>query len=358
MSLTKVKSIAYILSGAAMFAFFSYLLAAPGVSIINIHYVEVDALWLTYSLGLSLMLGMIYLVIRDKDKNMTFKMSRTLSFWFINLPLTSIITFSLTMVIWPNSVDFFNPWIKSALPTSFMFISVLVIYGRTLHTRDKHDIERINIMGNTSQRQISIAIIFTLVTNVILAAEDWWILDALRDNVTYSILYATYLFTVSIFYLRNFYKITFKKYNNLLFTWVDPVLPEITFSLVGYYLLYTILISTIQGSFSSTLDMMVILGSIGLGLFGFIIVTYVLFKVSIIKYIKRLPLISEVLQLLDIVDIDDIHATKVDHSLILSQYYKYKKENDEKYIRRAQDKKDREYLVEWWRKELDKRKRA
>jgi hypothetical protein len=72
--------------------------------------------------------------------------------------------------------------------------------------------------------------------------------------------------------------------------------------------------------------MMVILGSIGLSLFGLIILVYVVFKVSVIKFIKGLPLISDVLEKLEIEDIEDMHATDIDHSLILKTYYKVQKD--------------------------------
>jgi hypothetical protein len=221
---------------------------------------------------------------------------------------------------------------------------------------DENDFRRIDTMGNTSERQIVIAILFMMLSNIFLATEEYWIFSAMAEKTTYLILYGIYLTLVGMFYLRNTYKIYFKKYNNILFQWVDPVLPELTHSLIFYYLVYTVTIANFH-----TLNAYIIMGVIGLAWSGLVVLVYVLFKKSLVRWMKSLPFIHEVVEWLELQPINDAHASEVKHGLILWTYYQFKRNANKKVQKKRKDKAERQKLIRWWEryyKNQEKEKRA
>ena len=337
-TLRQTKSILYILTGGVLFGFFSYLLVTPFTSLYNIYWLPQDGLYVSWALVGGLMIMGIVAVFTMKNKNLSFKLSRTMGFWFVNVPLTSVITFGMIVVIWPSTAEHIDVWIKSVLPTSIMTASVLLTYYRAVYKYDDDLLNRIDTMGNTSQRQITLAVIFVLVMNILLVTGDKWLFTGNSEHITYSIFYSIYLFLATILYLRNMYKIWFHNYNHWFMGWIDPVLPQVTWFLVFYYLLYVsitpILIRSINPTSNLTSIQLthIILASIGIGVVGLHIVSFILFHKTAVRYIEKLPFIKEVVEYLDL---EPIHKTKdneVQVGLILYTYRKLKHKAKKKKI--------------------------
>ena len=95
-----------------------------------------------------------------------------------------------------------------------MFSFIYMVSFKNIKGLDK----RLHTLGTTSQRQVFIAIVFAMIEPLIIikigGSPSQGII--VNDTITYSIFFSFYVFISAVFYLRNTYKILFRKFSNVL----------------------------------------------------------------------------------------------------------------------------------------------
>ena len=157
LSTKQIKSILYILSGAAFYGFFVLLLMNPGWSLNQITYTGDWGLYTGYiMMGSMVILGLVTVYFKRHKEEEMFALSRMLGFWLVNIPLVSMITLGLTGLIWPQVMDALDSWTKITAPAALYSFLIILVYLQAYLRKDDKITRQATIRATGLQRQSNV----------------------------------------------------------------------------------------------------------------------------------------------------------------------------------------------------------
>ena len=255
----------------------------------------------------------MYVALKNDTKE-TFLMSRMIANWLVEIPVVSLVGFSLLSLSFSISI---NTITKAIIPAAMTAIFIIWTAWDVNSMKKGARVEKIiNNKFNSSQRLISFSILMYFVIYLVLVTtgidakgtippvppiEQFDFLpdfDEIVITIKYAwafmIFLAIYFAGVFIIKTRHYFGVWFKKYNrSVVVSWVDDALTSISVSMTFYFMLL-IFLENIFGVDTSYKNRKIIFNSVGIGIFVISFISNVAFKLSLFRLIYRIPVLKEV----------------------------------------------------------------
>lgn len=317
------KSIAYLITGILLYTFALYKTTNPSINII-IDGFEMPPIqyWIALAMVGIIFISGVITIYFNKHKLTTFYLSRAIGFWLIQIPLLSLLSFTLIESVFDlgsvNSTEWFI-WIKAMIPPTMLMTTMLGSMRKNwlADASDENLAKRMDTMANTSMRLMSMGLLLYFVGGLSVPyygdIKGMWI----------ALLVIHWLSTIAI-YLRNGFKMIKRDYRNLFFSWVDPSLPHATMFTIIWWVISG-LTAPFLADAVGTINQIIIVNSIGLGLEIVLILIHIFFKFSLFKFlVQDNPLYNFYNKALDN---DDLKLKDLNPWKVIKNYFKYRRKN-------------------------------
>ena len=239
-----------------------------------------------------------WVVSTQNNRKIDSMLVKSVSYWFIESAITSIVGFSLLSLSFSTSI---NPIIKVMIP-SILVLSFVIFANRRVYNNEKK-LATYNVMRNkfhSSKRIISYSTLMFFVIFLVVATSGIKIVGpedgdidignitiAIQENWIYMIILAIYFLGIMMISFKYYFDLFFKKFDrSVVVEWIDDSLSNIAPAMIFYFTLI-IAIDAIVHNFLDTKNTLIITNSIGIAIFGLSLILNIFWRFSLIRNVSR-----------------------------------------------------------------------